>query len=85
MGAKRGAGAQRKLKPSEIFKTKVEAGGEQLLFVWRGAIQVKDKTGSYSAGEKDTVFITGPAELEVSGAPGQDAIVIQVQAPPVIP
>ena len=85
MGAKRGAGAQRKLKPSEIFKTKVEAGGEQLLFVWRGAIQVKDKTGSYSAGEKDTVFTTGPAELEVSGAPGQDAIVIQVHAPPVIP
>src|SRR5262245_37106198 len=85
MGSKRGAGAQRKLKPSESFNTKVEAGGEQLLFVWRGAIQVRGKSGSYNAGEKDTVFIGGPAELEVSGAPGKNAVVIQVQAPPAMP
>ena len=85
MGSRRAAGAHRKLNPAESFKTKVDAGGEQLLFVWRGAIRVKDKTGSYSAGEKDTVFVTGPAELEVSAAPEQEAVVIQVQAPPEVP
>ena len=55
--------------------------GEQLLFVWKGSIKVKDKTGSYSAGEKDTVFVTGPAELEVTAGPEQETIVIHVQAP----
>ena len=68
LGSQRAAGAHRKLKPAETFKTKVNADGEQLLFVCRGAIQVKDKAGTYSAGEKDTVFITGPAALEVSAA-----------------
>ena len=67
------------------FKTEVDAGGEELPFVWRGAIQVKDRAASYSAGEKDTVFITGPAELEVSAAPAQAADVIRAQAPPVMP
>jgi quercetin dioxygenase-like cupin family protein len=82
MGSQRAAAAHRKLKPSETFKTKVDAEGEQLLFVWRGAIQIKDKTGSYAAGEKDTAFITGPAEVEVSAAPGRETVLIQVQAPP---
>jgi hypothetical protein len=55
-----------------------------VLFVWKGAIEVKDKKGSYRAGEKDTVFIQGPAELTVSGAPSAaETRVIQIQAPPV--
>ncbi len=84
VGSNRGAGAHRKLKPSESFATKVEAGGEQVLFVWKGEIEVKDKKGSYRAGEKDSVFIQGPAELTVSGAPGAaETRVIQIQAPPV--
>jgi len=49
-----------------------------------GPFRVKDQTGSYSAGGKDTVFIAGPAELEVSAVSGQETIVIQVQAPPVV-
>jgi hypothetical protein len=59
----------------------VAAGGEQLLFVKSGAIQAKDRNGSYEAGEKDTVFIVGPAELEVT-ARGPETVVIHVQAPP---
>jgi len=56
----------------------VGAGGEQLLFVWRGAFS------GYSTGEKDTVFIAVLAELEVSAVSGQETVVIQVQAPPVV-
>jgi len=82
MGSERAAFAHRKLKPSEKFTAKVASGGEQLLFVWRGSIQVKDKSGTFSAGEKDTVFVTGPAELEVTAAPGEESVVIHVQAPP---
>ena len=77
IGSNRASGSHRKLKRDETFHTKVDAEGEQLLFVWRGAITVKDKKGSYSAGERDTVFVTGPAQLEVTG----EADIIQVQAP----
>lgn len=82
IGARNGVFAHRKLKPAEKFKAKVNAGGEMLLFVWKGAIQVKDKSGSYSAGETDTVFVAGEAELEVTGGAGQETVVIQVDAPP---
>ncbi|MEX2262952.1 MAG: cupin domain-containing protein [Bryobacteraceae bacterium] len=82
MGSRRAAFAHRKLQSSETFKVKVAADGEQLLFVRSGSIQVKDGTGGYSAGEKDTVFVTGPAELDVTAAPGQETTVIHVQAPP---
>jgi hypothetical protein len=66
---------------AEIFSTKVDAGDEQLLFVWKGSVQVKDANGLYSAGEKDTVFLTGPAEVTVTAATGQGTSVIHVQAP----
>jgi quercetin dioxygenase-like cupin family protein len=82
MGSTRAAAAHRKLKPKQSFKTKVNSGGEQLLFVFEGSIQVKDKTGSYTAGEKDTVFVTGPAELEVTAGPSGQTRILQVQAPP---
>ena len=73
--------AHRKLKPSESFTTRVSAGAEQFLFVWKGAIGVKDASGSYSAGERDAVFITGPADLTVTAAPRQETRLIHVQAP----
>lgn len=81
MGAKLGAGAHRKLKSSESFKTKVPAGGEQVLFVWKGGIAVSDGKSTHKAAEKDTVFIQGPAELTVSGS-APESRVIQIQAPP---
>ena len=81
MGSKRAAFAHRKLKPKESFTTKVNAGGEQLLFVWKGAIGVKDAAGNYSAGERDAVFITGPAELTVRAE--QETRLVHVQAPQV--
>ena len=81
MGSKRAAAAHRKLKRSQSFVTSVAAGGEQFLFVWKGALRVKDKATTYTAGEKDTVFISGPAHFEVIGD-ADEAVVIQVQAPP---
>jgi len=81
MGSKRGAGAHRKLKRLERFTTEVAPGGEQFLFVWRGAIQVKHENQTYAAGEKDTAFISGPAKLEVRGE-SEETVVIQVEAPP---
>jgi quercetin dioxygenase-like cupin family protein len=82
MGSKRAAFAHLKLTPSDSITTRVEPGGEQLLFVWKGAIALKDAKGTYSAGERDAVFITGPAELNVTARPGQETRLIQVQAPP---
>lgn len=81
MGSMRGAGAHRKLKTAESFKTSVDAGGEQVLFVWRGSIAVNDGKTIHKAGEKDTVFIQGPAQLTVSGV-APESRVIQIQAPP---
>ena len=80
MGSKQAAGAHRKLKRSEHFTTDVAEGGEHVLFVWKGALKVKDKAGSYTAGEKVTVFVTGPAHLEVSGD-ADESTIIQIQAP----
>jgi quercetin dioxygenase-like cupin family protein len=81
-GAQRGAFAHKKLKPAETFRAKVPAEGEHLLFVWGGSIRVKDSAGAYTAGEKDTVFITGPTEYEVTAGPESRTTVIHVQAPP---
>jgi hypothetical protein len=49
------------------------------LFVWRGAIRVRGDANTYPAGERDTVFIQGPAEVEVKGeAPAE---LIEIAAP----
>ena len=64
------------------FVADVGGEGEGLLFVWKGAIQVKGATQTCNAGERDTVFISGPAHLQVTGDSAQAAEVIQVQAPP---
>ncbi|MEJ7606770.1 MAG: cupin domain-containing protein [Bryobacteraceae bacterium] len=82
MGSNRATGSHRKLKRNQTFRTHVDADGEQLLFVWKGAIKVKDKTGEHLAGERDTVFISGSADLEVTGDAQGETEIIQVQAPP---
>src|SRR6185436_16647208 len=45
IGSNRASGSHRKLRRDQTFRTKVEGDGEQVLFVWRGAIKVKDKKG----------------------------------------
>jgi quercetin dioxygenase-like cupin family protein len=81
MGSKRASGGHWKLKRSQSFTTDVAAEGEQLLFVWKGAILVKDKSGTRTVREKDAVFVSGPATFSVSGDAPESEI-IQVQAPP---
>jgi len=80
MGSKHGAGAHLKLKRSQHFTTDVAAEGEQVIFVWKGGLKVKDKSGTFTAGEKDTVFIKGPAHIEVTGDADESEF-IQIQAP----
>jgi quercetin dioxygenase-like cupin family protein len=82
MGSRRAAAAHRKLKRRQSFTTEVPSGGEQVLFVWKGALSVKEgKAETYTAGEKDTMFIAGPAQLEVT-ADSDETVVIQIEAPP---
>jgi quercetin dioxygenase-like cupin family protein len=81
LGSLRATGTHRVLKKGQSFHAKAVAGGEQLLFVWKGAIRVKDAANSYTAGERDTVFINGPVELEVAGDHDGQTEIIQVDAP----
>ena len=56
-------------------------GGEQVLFVWRGALRVLHNGTVYMAGERDTVFISGAVKLEAIGDADGGTEIIQVQAP----
>jgi len=80
MGSYRATGSRWVLKKGKTFQTSVGQGGEQVLFVWRGSIQVKSGKNSYTAGERDAVFIQGQSKLEVRGEAGETEI-IQIQAP----
>ena len=81
LGSNRATGSHYLLKRNKKFRTEVKPGGEQLLFVWRGALKVNDKDKTYTAGERDTVFISGEAKLEVIGDADGETEIIQVQAP----
>jgi quercetin dioxygenase-like cupin family protein len=79
-GSNRAAGIRRQLQPGTKFRTQVAAGGEELLFVWKGAVRVTDQAGKvYEAGERDTVFIQGAADLRVEATAAGE--LIQVKAP----
>ena len=75
----RATGSHLMLKRKQSFKTSVASEGEQLLFVWRGSMSVNDGAKTYTASERDTVFIQGAAKLKVS-ARSDNTEVIQVQA-----
>jgi hypothetical protein len=48
--------------------------------VWKGAVRVTDQAGKvYEAGERDTVFIQGAADLRVEATAAGE--LIQVKAP----
>lgn len=81
LGSERATGIHRRLKRHESFRTSVSEGGEQVLFVWRGALKVSDGKMTYSAGERDTVFVQGTAVLEVTGDGDGLTEIIQIQAP----
>jgi quercetin dioxygenase-like cupin family protein len=78
-GSNRATGSHLKLKRKESFQTTVAAEGEQVLFVWRGSLTVSDGAKTYTADERDTVFVQGTAKLNVT-ASSDHTEVIQVQA-----
>ncbi|MDX2180602.1 MAG: cupin domain-containing protein [Bryobacteraceae bacterium] len=80
VGSMRATGSHRKLKKGESFRAVNGELGEQVLFVWRGAIKVKQGGIVQTAAERDTVFVRGAAEIEVIGdAPSTE--LIHVEAP----
>ncbi|MFN0105150.1 MAG: cupin domain-containing protein [Bryobacteraceae bacterium] len=81
LGSRRATGSHFLLKRGQKFHTSVKPGGEHVLFVWRGALRVKTKESTYSAAERDTVFIGGEANLEVIGDANGETEIIQVEAP----
>lgn len=81
LGSHRATGSHYRLKRNQTFRAEVKPGGEQLLFVWRGALRVTGQGTTYTAGERDTVFINGEAALEVIGDADGETEIIQVQAP----
>lgn len=81
LGSARASGRHRRLKRGEKFRTSVAEGGEQVLFVWRGALKARDQKTTYSAGERDTIFVQGVAALEVTGDADGVTEIIQIQAP----
>lgn len=82
LGSMRATGSRYLLKKGKKITGEVKDGGEQLLFVWRGALKVTDASGKvYEAGERDTVFIQGAAKLEAVAVAEGETEVIQVQAP----
>jgi quercetin dioxygenase-like cupin family protein len=81
MGSNRASGSHYRLKRGEKLRARVNPDGEQFLFVWRGAIQVKHGGKVYEAGERDAVFVTEAAEFEIA-AQADNTELIQVEAPP---
>jgi quercetin dioxygenase-like cupin family protein len=82
MGAKRVAVARRLIGPRATVKTGIANGGEQLLFVWKGAVSIVQGRVPYGLKQKDTAFITGPAEVTLRNESALPAEVFEVQAPP---
>lgn len=74
-GSMRATGTHRKLKAGEKFHLSFGERAEGVLFVWRGAIRANE----FKAGERDTIFVQGKAELEVT-ADGPTEL-IQILAP----
>lgn len=79
IGSNRAKGIHRILRNGDKIHTKVGNDGEGLLFVWKGKIRVTDGSQTWTAGERDTVFAQGAANLEAV-ADGL-AEVIEVSAP----
>lgn len=81
IGAHKSVGSFFKLDAGKTIRTKVGKEGELVLFVWRGGVTVKDMQGNtYSAGERDAIFVQGANALEIT--PTQTATeLVQIEAP----
>ena len=80
-GSQRASGSRLLLKAGESFRAKSMDGGEMLLFVWRGGLNVQSGKRTFEVGERDTVFVQGKADLRVKAASfSKDTEVIQVIA-----
>ncbi|MBV8819310.1 MAG: cupin domain-containing protein [Acidobacteriaceae bacterium] len=82
MGALHEAVSRRVLTKGQSIESKGSGSdGEQLFFVWKGAVRVASGAEKYTMGEKDTAFCRGEGTVKVTGDSADPAIVFQVQAP----
>ena len=81
-GAQRIAAGYRRMAPGESFSQSVGAGTEAVVFVRQGAVQALVGGKPEKAGERDAVFVQGPAKLELRNASSAEAIVVHALAPP---
>ncbi len=83
IGAKRIAAGYHRLESEESFSPTVASGTEAVVFVRRGRVQVLVRGKPQQAGERDVVFVQGPAKLELRNVSGGQAILIYALTPPV--
>ena len=79
VGARRIAAGHRRLAPGEFLSQSVGDGAEAVVFVWKGSVQA---AGAGAAGERDAVFVQGPATLELRNTSGVEAEIVHAMAPP---
>lgn len=80
VGAQRVVVARRMLAKGESLETSIAGAGEQVLFVWKGAILAKSGADTRHAGENDAIFATGRGAIEITGASEEPAAIIQIQS-----
>ncbi len=81
-GAPRIAVGHRRLAAGESFSQTVAAGQEAIVFVRQGSVQTVGGGRSERAGEKDAVFVQGPAELKLRNGSAAESVIIHALAPP---
>ena len=73
--------ARRVLKQGQSLEATGLPGGEQVFFVWKGAVRIRSGSRTVQLGERDTVLWQGGGTVQVTGDSLDPAIVIQIQAP----
>jgi len=82
VGAARIAVGYERIAPGGSFSQSLGAGAELVVFVRKGAVQAPIPGGPEKAGERDAIFVQGPAKLELRNASGVEAILVHALAPP---
>ncbi len=82
MGSNRISVSHRKLKVNGEFIAEFPNDGEGLLFVWQGAISVRDRSRTFSVAEKALLFAAQAGSLRVTNAGPKEATVIEIKSLP---
>jgi len=81
MGAKRATAAYRQLGLGDSLHMSLGQNSEGLVFVWKGSIRARAGQQDLMVNEKDTLFLSGRVQLDVSNPRDESAILIQIETP----